>query len=43
MAESVKEAASVDGQPLMERKRMFIILSPVVAQKTKIKEEIKES
>ncbi len=40
MAESVKEAASVDGQPLMERSRMFIILSPVVAQKTKIKEEI---
>ena len=43
MAGSVKEAASVDGQPLMERSRMFIILSPVVAQKTKTKEEIKES
>jgi len=40
MAESVKEAASVDGQPLMERSRMFIILSPVAAQKTKVKEEI---
>ena len=40
MAGSVKEAASVDGQPLMERSRMFIILSPVAAQKTKVKEEI---
>jgi len=43
MEGSVKEAASVDGQPLMERNRMFMILSPVVAQKTKIEEEIKES
>ena len=43
MAESVKEVASVDGQPLMERNRMNVILSPVVTQKTKIKEEIKES
>jgi translation initiation factor IF-3 len=43
MAGSVKEAASVDGQPLMERNRMFMILSPEVAQKTKIEEEIKES
>jgi len=43
MAGSVKEAASVDGQPLMERNRMFMILSPVVAQKTKIEEEIEES
>ena len=43
MAGSVKEAASVDGQPLMERNRIFMILSPVVAQKTKIEEEIKES
>jgi len=33
MAGSVKEAASVDGQPLMERNRMFMILSPVVALK----------
>ena len=43
MAESVKGVASVDGQPLMERNRMNVILSPVVAQETKIKEEIKES
>ena len=43
MAESVEEVASVDGQPSMERNRMNVILSPVVTQKTKIKEEIKES
>ena len=43
MAESVKEVASIDGQPLMERNRMNVILSPVVAQETKMKEETKES
>jgi translation initiation factor IF-3 len=42
MAESVEEAVAADGQPLMERNRMFIILS-TVAQKNKVKEEIKES
>ncbi len=42
MAESVKESASADGQPLMERNRMFIILS-TVAQKNKVKEEVRES
>ena len=42
MAESVKEIASIEGQPRMEGKRMNIILIPV-SQKTKGKREIKES
>jgi len=42
MAESVKEIASIEGQPLMEGKRMNIILIPA-SQKTKGKREIKES
>jgi len=44
MAESLKETASVEGQPLMEGRRMHVILSSVAAQKTKkVKEEVKES
>ncbi len=44
MAESLKEAASVEGQPLMEGRRMHVILSAVAAQKAKkVKEEVKES
>ncbi len=44
MAELLKEVASVDGQPLMDGRRMHVVLSPVATQKTKkIKEEIKES
>ncbi len=44
MAESLKEAASVEGQPLMEGRRMHVILSQVAAQKAKkVKEEVKES
>ncbi len=44
MAELLKEVASVDGQPLMDGRRMHIVLSPVATPKTKkIKEEIKES
>lgn len=44
MAESLKEVASVDGQPMMVGRRMNVMLSPLAAQKTKkIKEEIKES
>ena len=43
ISESVKEVATVDGQPLMERNRMNVVLSPVVAQKTKTKKEVKES
>jgi len=38
ISESLKETASLDGQPLMEGKRMNIILSPAVTQKTKTKE-----
>ncbi|MFH0768260.1 MAG: translation initiation factor IF-3 [Chloroflexota bacterium] len=41
MTESLKEAASVDGQPLMLGRRMSIVLSPLAAPKTKkIKEEV---
>ena len=44
MAESLKEAASVDGQPSMVGRRMNVILLPVATQKTKkVKAEIKES
>jgi len=35
MTESLKEVASLDRQPLMDGKRMNIILSPAVTQKTK--------
>lgn len=42
MSDSLSEAASLDRQPVMEGKRMNIILTPVSAQKTKVKEEIKE-
>ncbi|MBI4186898.1 MAG: translation initiation factor IF-3 [Chloroflexi bacterium] len=42
MAESLKEVASVDGHPLLEGKRMHIIMSPVV-QKAKAKEETEGS
>ena len=44
MAEVLKEAASVDGQPLMAGRRMNVILSPLAAQQSKkIKEEVKRS
>ena len=54
MAESLKEVASVEEQPLMDGRRMNVILSPVAAEKAKkvpvaaqkakkVKEEIKES
>ena len=44
MAESLKEVADVEGQPMMAGRRMNVVLSPVVAQKAKkIKEEAKES
>ena len=44
MSEALKEAASVDGQPLMAGRRMHVILSPAATQKAKkIKEEVKES
>ena len=44
MVESLKEEASVEGQPLMDGRRMNIVLAPVTAQKTKaekINEEVK--
>jgi len=43
MSESLKEVASVDGQPLMEGKRMSIILSVAATQKTKIAEGTEDS
>ena len=43
MTESLKEIASVEGQPLMDGRRMNVVLSPVTTQKTKKIEEIKES
>lgn len=38
MSESLNEVASVERQPMMDGKRMLIILSPTVTQKTKVKE-----
>jgi len=43
MAESVNEVATIDKQPWMDGKRMNIILSPTVAVKTKVKQEITEA
>ena len=39
MAESLKEVAAIERQPLMEGRNMFVILS--ATQKTKAKEEVK--
>ena len=36
MAESLNEVASVERQPILDGKRMVIILSPTVTQKTKV-------
>ena len=44
MAESVKDIASVEGQPMMEGRRMNVVMSPLAARSTKkAKEEVKES
>ncbi|MFC1950263.1 translation initiation factor IF-3 [Chloroflexota bacterium] len=43
ITESLEGEASVDRPPLMEGRRMALILSPTATQKTKVKEEIKES
>jgi translation initiation factor IF-3 len=46
MAETLKEVAAVDGQPLMDGRRMNVVMAPLPAQKTKdtkIKEEVKKS
>ena len=37
MADTLKEAATVDGRPAMEERRMNMVLSPVAAQKPKPK------
>jgi len=45
MADSLKEVSSVEGQPLMDGRRMNIVLAPVAAPKTKdekIKEKVKQ-
>ncbi len=44
MAESQKDVASVEGRPVMDGRRMNLVLTPIAPPKTKkIKEEIKES
>jgi len=52
MSESLKEIAAVEGQPVMEGKRMNVVLSPIAGRKPKkpmeetkeeVKEEVKES
>ena len=42
MAESLKEASSIERQPLMDGRRMSMFLSPVAIQKARIKEEAKK-
>ena len=43
VSESLKEVASVDGQPSLEGKRMNMIFSPAVTQKVKAREVAKEA
>ena len=43
MAESLGDSASVDGQPVMQGKRMSVTLSPPASGRTKVKQEIKEA
>ncbi|GAI04817.1 unnamed protein product, partial [marine sediment metagenome] len=43
MIESLNDAASLERQPVMEGRRMDIILAPAATQKAKIREEIKET
>ncbi len=43
MTETLKGAASIDRQPMMEGRRMNILLAPAATQKTKVEEEVKES
>ena len=42
MAESLKEAASVERQPLMDGRRMAMIMAPVAVPKAEVKEEVKK-
>lgn len=43
MAESLGEQAAVDGQPLMQGKRMSVTFSPVAKQGAKVKQEAGKS
>jgi len=43
MAESVKGGASIERQPVMDGRRMIMILSPIAAQKSETREEVKGS
>ena len=43
MAESLKEVASIEKQPVLEGKRMNMILLPAASHKAKTREEVKES
>jgi translation initiation factor IF-3 len=43
MAELLQEAASVEGQPAIEGRRMHVIMAPVAAQKSKAKVEVQKS
>jgi translation initiation factor IF-3 len=43
VAELLKEVASVEGHPSLEGKRMNMIFSPVVTQKVKVREVVKEA
>jgi translation initiation factor IF-3 len=43
MIESLKDVASLERQPVMEGRRLHIILVPAATQKAKIREEIKET
>ena len=42
MAETLKEAAAVERQPLMDGRRMAMILSPIALPKARIKEEVEK-
>jgi len=46
MAETLKDTATVEGQPLMEGRRMHVVMAPIISQKAKsetVKEEVKQS
>jgi len=43
MAESLKGVASIERQPMMEGRRMNIVLVPMATQKTKVEEEVKKA
>jgi translation initiation factor IF-3 len=42
MAETLGEAGTVEGNPMMEGRRMHVIMTPNPAQKTKSKEEVQK-